>query len=125
MIQAVTTESDSMDACGEFFENIWQKRIFCGAAWFCSRLGYVVTYAYIHTPTRTYQIISARKLAEVAGHGISKLVGEGEMLHLNVSQNVLNTGICTRVATLEVHNSSSVKKTHVSITLPSTNFRTI
>ena len=69
--------------------------------------------------------ISARKLAEVAGHGISKLVGEGGMLHLNVSQSILNAGICTRVARLEVHSSSIVKKTHVSITLPSTNFRTI
>lgn len=31
-----------MDACREVFENIWQKQIFCGAAWFCSRMGCVM-----------------------------------------------------------------------------------
>ena len=84
MIQAVTPESDFMDACGEFFENIWQKQIFCGTAWFCSRLGCV---AYTG-----HSFISARKLAEVAGHGISKLVGEGGMLHLNVLKVLLMQG---------------------------------
>ena len=72
-----------------------------------------------------HTLISARKLAEVAGHGISIVWGRGRMLHLNAAQNTLLAGICTHVARLEACSSSSVEKTRVFITLPSTNFRTI
>ena len=54
--------------------------------------------------------ISARKLAEVAGHGILIVWGGGRMLHLNASQSTLVAGICTRVARLEVYSSSNVEK---------------
>ena len=105
MIQAVTTESDCMDACGEFFENIWQKQIFCKATWFCCRLGYVCT---------TGSLISARKLAEVAGHGILIILGGGRMLHFNAFQSTLVEGSCTRVARFEAHSLSNVENLHMS-----------
>ena len=120
MIQAVTPESDFMYACGEFFENFWPKRIFCGAAWFYSRLASVAD-----TYVRTYDtLISARKLAEVAGHGILIVLGGGDV----ASQCVSKFSCCRdlhpgrQIGSL---SSSNVEKTHVFITLPSTNFRTI
>ena len=68
--------------------------------------------------------ISARKLAEVAGHGILIVLGGGDV----ASQCVSKFSCCRdlhpgrQIGSL---SSSNVEKTHVFITLPSTNFRTI
>ena len=113
---------------GNFLKTFGKNRFSVGPLGFAPDWAVLVTRSYDddnHSLILLFSFISARKLAEVAGHGILIVWERGDVASQCVSKysccRDLHPGRQIR-SLLLIHCE---KKTHVSITLPSTNFRTI